>query len=242
MTRMHAERHLIVNADDFGYAAGVNQGIIDANESGIVTSTSLMVYQPAAAEAARYARENSRLSVGIHLDLGEWVYRDGDWVPLYQRVALEDPFDVENEVRQQFEAFRDLLGRDPTHIDSHQNVHLRGAARGVAIQYGRTIGIPVRHLSSRVRYCGAFYGQTAEGDPLPERISSQALIELVTALSLGITELGCHPGYPTGLASVYARERAGEVDTLCDPAVRAGLESLHIELVSFSHLSAIGVL
>ena len=24
--------------------------------------------------------------VGLHLDLGEWAYRDGDWVSLYQVV------------------------------------------------------------------------------------------------------------------------------------------------------------
>ena len=41
-------RHLIVNADDFGQSAGINRGIIEAHEHGIVTSTSLMVRWPAA--------------------------------------------------------------------------------------------------------------------------------------------------------------------------------------------------
>ena len=45
-------RHLIVNADDFGYSRGVNRGIIEAHERGIVTSASLMVKQPASEEAA----------------------------------------------------------------------------------------------------------------------------------------------------------------------------------------------
>src|SRR5436190_3388019 len=67
---------LIVNADDFGMTPGVNRGIISAHESGIVTSTSLMVRGAAAAEAVELAREHPQLSVGLHVDLCEWVYRD----------------------------------------------------------------------------------------------------------------------------------------------------------------------
>ena len=51
-----AARVLIVNADDFGLSAGVNRGIVEAHERGIVTSASLMVRRPAAREAADYAR------------------------------------------------------------------------------------------------------------------------------------------------------------------------------------------
>ena len=84
------ERTLVVNADDFGLSTGVNQGIICAHEEGIVTSASLMVRQPAAAEAAAYARDHSRLSVGLHLNLAEWVFRDGEWFPLYQVVRADN--------------------------------------------------------------------------------------------------------------------------------------------------------
>ena len=51
-----ALRRLIVNADDFGQSPGVNRGIIEAHQHGIVTSASLMVSWPAAAEAAAYGR------------------------------------------------------------------------------------------------------------------------------------------------------------------------------------------
>jgi len=50
------ERRLIVNADDFGQSPGINRGIMEAHERGIVTSVSLMVRWPAAVEAAAYAR------------------------------------------------------------------------------------------------------------------------------------------------------------------------------------------
>ena len=53
---MSVDRILIVNADDFGQSPGVNAGVIEAHERGIVTSASMMVCWPAAAGAADYAR------------------------------------------------------------------------------------------------------------------------------------------------------------------------------------------
>jgi len=66
------QRLLIVNADDFGLSDGVNRGIVEAHERGIVTSASLMVWHDAARAAAAYARGRPQLDVGVHLDLGEW--------------------------------------------------------------------------------------------------------------------------------------------------------------------------
>src|SRR5262245_44565211 len=81
-----ANRYLIVNADDFVQSEGINRGIIDAFENGIVTSVSLMARWRAAASAAAYARAHPNLSVGLHVDLGEWVYREGEWQLLYEVV------------------------------------------------------------------------------------------------------------------------------------------------------------
>src|SRR4051794_34872451 len=62
------DRILIVNADDFGQSAAITRGIVRAHEQGIVTSTSLMVRCPAAAEAVKHA---AGLDLGLHIDLGE---------------------------------------------------------------------------------------------------------------------------------------------------------------------------
>lgn len=75
-------RYLIINADDFGISNRTNAGIIRCHEEGILTSTSLMVRRAPAREAADYARRNSKLSVGLHVELAEWVYKNGEWVAL----------------------------------------------------------------------------------------------------------------------------------------------------------------
>jgi predicted glycoside hydrolase/deacetylase ChbG (UPF0249 family) len=215
---------LIVNGDDFGADTGVNRAIEDAYEIGILTSASLLVRRPHSAEAAAYARDHPGLSVGLHLDLGEWVHREAaGWFPLYE-IPIPDVHAAEQEISAQLDDFRRLVGRTPSHLDSHQHVHqsepVRSAFRAAAV----SLGVPLRHFSS-VRYRGEFYGQARDGSLLPALVSSPALIELVQTLEPGYTELCCHPD---------ANRPAGtEVDALCDPAVVAAVRAAGVGLCSF---------
>jgi predicted glycoside hydrolase/deacetylase ChbG (UPF0249 family) len=235
---MTGPRYLIVNADDFGQSRGVNRGIIAARERGIVTSASLMVRWPAAAEAADHARRDPGLSVGLHLDLGEWICRDGKWTPLYEVVQQKDAAAVAGEVAGQLAAFRRLTGRDPTHIDSHQHAHMKEPVRSIVAALARTMSVPLRRLAADVHYCGGFYGQKADGSPLPEILTPDGLTAILAGLPPGTSELGCHPGElaDDDLDTMYRDERAREVQTLCDPRVRACLAPLGIVLCSFADL------
>jgi hopanoid biosynthesis associated protein HpnK len=69
MASPEARRRLIVNADDFGRSHDINQAVIRAHREGILTTTSLMVNEPAADEAVALARQNPGLGVGLHLAL-----------------------------------------------------------------------------------------------------------------------------------------------------------------------------
>jgi chitin disaccharide deacetylase len=230
-------RVLIVNADDFGRSSGINAGVIRAHEHGIVTSAGVMVRWPAAEEAFAYAGRRPALSLGLHVDLGEWARDRGGWVTLYENAALEDASAVESEVRAQLEAFRRLAGADPTHLDSHQHLHRNGGViQEVMRAVGAELGVPVRDLSEEVRYCGDFYGQGGSGEPLPDAIRAENLIALIRTLPSGITELGCHPGLGDDSDSSYQRERELEVAALCDPRVGAALAEEAIELRSFAQV------
>jgi predicted glycoside hydrolase/deacetylase ChbG (UPF0249 family) len=236
-----SERRLIVNADDLGLSEDVDRGIARAHEHGIVTSASLMVRGAHAADAAAYAAARPELSVGLHVDLGEWRCEGGTWVAAYEVVPPGDAAAVREEVAAQLERFLALTGRAPTHLDSHQHVHREEPARAALLELGEWLGVPVRELTPGIRYEGGFYGQARGGEPWPGGIASEALRALLRALPPGTTELGCHPGLGDANGSPYAAERAVEVATLCDPLVRATIEQEAIELCGRPAGAAAGV-
>ncbi len=227
-------RWLIVNADDFGMSAGVNEGIIESHERGIVSSASLMVRWPAAMEAAQYGAANKRLALGLHIDLGEWHCAANGWEPLYEVVSMNDAVAVREEIRRQLDRFRELVGTDPTHIDSHQHVHRGEPVHGMAEELAAEIGVPLRSFTPDIEYCGGFYGQAGQGEPWPEGISREGLMLLLEHLSPGITELGCHPGCDDDLKTMYCRERRREVEVLCDPEIADAIDRLQIERISYA--------
>jgi predicted glycoside hydrolase/deacetylase ChbG (UPF0249 family) len=227
------QRVLIVNADDLGASRGVNRGILEAHERGIVTSASLMVRGRAASEAAGLALELPGLAVGLHVDLGEWEFRRRRWRPVYEVVPLDDGLAVEAEVERQLARFLDLMGAAPTHLDSHQHVHRDEPVRGVLVDLAHRLSVPLRHVDERIRYCGRFYGQTGEGRPLRAAITPVALCGVLRSLPAGASELCCHPGYASDIESPYASEREREIDALCSPMVRATLQREAIALTTF---------
>jgi predicted glycoside hydrolase/deacetylase ChbG (UPF0249 family) len=228
--------YLIVNADDFGMSDGVNGGIILAHEQGIVTSASLMVHGRGARDAADYARSNHRLGVGLHCDLGEWVLRGGEWEQVYHVVDTSDRSAVRAEVRRQLDGFRALMDRNPTHIDSHQHTHRREPVRSEMQEMADELGVPLREVDDRVRYCGAFYGLDADGTKLSRRLTPEGLRGIIASLEPGIVELGVHPGLDPDPDDVYGAEREDEVMLLCDPALRSFIDDRDIRLTSFGEL------
>lgn len=228
-----AARRLIVNADDFGRSRAINDGVVRGHEHGIVTSASLMVRWPQAPAAARYACEHPGLSVGLHLDLSEWTVVEGEWKASYEVVSGDDPASVQAELERQLCAFTALVGRAPTHLDSHQHVHREEPVRSAVLAAGARLGVPVRGLTGAVRHLGDFYGQDGRGAPHPDGISRERLIGLIRSLEPGTTELGCHPASEPELQSSYARERPRELAVLCDPLVGVALHEEGVELVGF---------
>lgn len=231
-----SERFLVVNADDLGLSGAVNDGIFLAHTEGIVTSASLMVRQGAAPSAAERAADHPELAVGLHIDLGEWNYEAGKWTLVYSHCDGDDPEEVEAECRAQLERFRALLGRDPTHLDSHQHVHESEPARGVAEALAAELGVPLRNRA--IRYEGGFYGQSGKGEPFPEGITVAALTELIRSLPPGWTEIGCHPAAGPVSTSSYDAERQIELATLRDPQVKDLLNVSDVRLCSFAQANS----
>src|SRR5215203_2202290 len=237
MPLMRGGRSLIVNADDLGLSDAVNAGIFEAHASGIVTSASLMVRQGAAPAGADAAAAHPDLAIGLHIDLGQWDYEAGEWVQAYLRCDTEDPAAVEAECRAQLERFRALVGRDPTHLDSHQHVHESEPVSGVAAQLAAELGVPLRNRA--IRYEGGFYGQSGKGEPFPEGITPQRLCELIEALPAGWTEIGCHPAAGPVPSSSYDAERQIELATLRHPGVKDLLNVTGLRLCNFAQANSL---
>jgi predicted glycoside hydrolase/deacetylase ChbG (UPF0249 family) len=148
---------LVVNADDFGISEAVNDGIVIAHRSGIVTSTSLMTVGRAFEHAVNWCRQVPSLDVGVHLTLvaerpllpePSSLAGDGGRFPatvgalvrryLLRRIRLAD---IEAELRAQIERVLDH-GLRPTHLDSHQHVHALPGIAPLVLRLSVRYGIP----------------------------------------------------------------------------------------------------
>ena len=228
-----SKKKLIVNADDFGQSEGVNKGIITTFELGILTSASLMVRYPAAIAAAEYSIKNN-LDLGLHLDLGEWIFSNNEWIPVYEVVSMDNEKVIEEEIVKQLNTFIRMVGRNPTHIDSHQHVHRNKSIRPLFFEIARKLNVALRSFSQNVEYCGDFYGQNSNNTTYHEGISVSNLNRIISTLPEGITELACHPGFNVEFETMYKIEREKEVNSLCDKSVRETIINEDVELCSFS--------
>jgi hopanoid biosynthesis associated protein HpnK len=154
-------RRLIVNADDFGFTAGVNRAIVEAHTHGIVTSTTLMANGRAFEDAVILAKTVPRLSVGCHVVLidGEPVldaeqlpsitsgnsggvrFRDG--LKLFAARALAGRLDgdeIENEASAQIYKVQSA-GLSVSHIDTHKHTHLFPAVLQPLLRAARNCGV-----------------------------------------------------------------------------------------------------
>lgn len=154
-------KHLIVNADDFGYSHGVSLGIMEAHRQGIVTSTTTMVNIPYAADAIALALvDTPALGLGLHLNVTagkpvlppdavpDLVGIDGEFLPREQAlIGLQsiNAAQLEAELRAQLNHFIQLAGRPPDHLDSHHHATYASAtAVEIMIKLAHELGIGIR--------------------------------------------------------------------------------------------------
>jgi hopanoid biosynthesis associated protein HpnK len=154
-------RRLIVNADDFGRSASINQAVIRAHHEGILTTTSLMVNEPAVEEAVALAHDHPALGVGLHLTLlcghsalppeaipglvnarGEFSNNPpATGFRYFFQPGLRDQ--LRHEIHAQFQKFR--ATRLPLdHVNGHLHMHLHPAVFRILMRDAAQLGI--KHL------------------------------------------------------------------------------------------------
>lgn len=225
---MNGGKLVVFNADDLGYSQGINRGILEAHERGVVTSASMMVNTPATGEAVRLALAHPDLSVGLHVNFTNEAQR---------LIDLDDESACRRELEDQYRRFTDLMGRRPTHLDSHQHVHRHPMRRPLFEEVADAEGLPLRDRPPVV-FKGGFYAQWEYGVCDPGKVSLPALERIIhEELGEGIYEFCCHPGYfDPAFEAVYHLDREYELKTLTDPGLPLFLEAERIRLTSFREL------
>lgn len=151
-------KELIINADDFGYTHGVNEGIIRAHRDGILTSATLMANGVAFDDAVERAKVNPGLGVGCHLVLtGGSCVAPREKIPsladsqgrlplslgaLVARLSLGAirTQDIETELSAQLEKIR-RAGIELTHVDTHKHTHVHPRVMSAVGRVAQKFGI-----------------------------------------------------------------------------------------------------
>jgi chitin disaccharide deacetylase len=152
-------RRLIVTVDDFGLSVPVNEAIERGHREGIVTAASLMVTEPAAADAIGRAKANPTLAVGLHVvvvagrpllpaeRIPDLVGPDGLFSSELARAGVKYFFrpaarrQLEDEIRAQFAAFA-ATGLPLDHVNAQCHYHLHPTVLGVILKVARDYGRP----------------------------------------------------------------------------------------------------
>lgn len=149
---------LIITADDFGVRESVNEAVELAARRGVLTAASLMVGEPAAADAVNRARRLPQLRVGLHIVLvdGSAILERAQIPQLVdaagrfgQRMVL-DAFrfvfspsmrrQLSAEIRAQFKAFA-ATGLPLDHVNAHKHFHLHPTLLRMILEIGREFGM-----------------------------------------------------------------------------------------------------
>lgn len=157
---MIMKKNIILNVDDFGLTAGVDQAVFELNSAGVVNSTTALVNSPHFERDIKRALECPGLGVGIHLTIDLFtaeVYHPSlcDDQMLFHTGKTHDiirGLDSEviyNEWKAQIEKFIRVSGALPTHIDSHHHAHIINYDAGLAVQkLASEYRIPVRAFTA----------------------------------------------------------------------------------------------
>ena len=274
-----------MNADDFGLSAKVNRGILACFHHGILRSTSLMPNGAAFDDAVRIAQETPNLGVGIHVslvgepcvapprELGALVDKDGMLPASYAAFArgyLTRRFthrEIRREVQAQLQRVLDA-GIQPTHLDSHQHVHLLPGVFAIAVAAARAANIRVirvpherglphrfdarslqlraliflcRRAKLQAQAAGLHVVSQFQGLGVSGALGEAALLHLIGRTRHGVNEIMAHPGFSDAAQHEkypWGYDWEAEAQALQAPAVRELVNARGLRLAHFGEIEA----
>ncbi len=156
-------KQVIVTGDDFGLALPVNEAVVEAHRTGILTTASLMVGAEFCSDAVERAKQHPSLHVGLHLtlvegrpvlaprDVPDLVDEDGAFSTNLARAGFRFFFrpgirsQLESEIRAQYEKFC-KTGFALDHVNAHNHMHLHPTILGLLLKAGKDYGLKAVRL------------------------------------------------------------------------------------------------
>lgn len=237
---------LIINADDFGMSVGTTYGILSAMERGIVSSTTFMVNGLATELAASIAKRNG-LNVGLHFNISLFrpltdcpsLTEGGEFVkPKNLCGKRYDEKEIRKELQAQFDKFCQLMGKLPTHIDSHLYTHQKIAEVAKTVKaFAEEKQLPVRDCATanfpKVKFVDLFKITQNSFSAAEEKLSEVILSQK----SETVAEIMVHPAFADDFLlqkSSYNLQRVYEYGAVTSLKVRQLIETLQIQLSGYN--------
>ena len=247
---------VVFNADDYGSHPQISRGVIEAMQSGVVRSTTVLANMVTDEELSWLAKLPS-VSIGAHLNLTkgmpvtsfpqEFLDSRGGFSkglmyspeggPVLPADAVRDEL---NAQVNRLEAFGLLLD----HLDSHHHIHGFASVLDVAVEMARERNAAIRPTGSwmsvyltdkGVRHpewlITGFFGKNNIGEEHLMKLLQDALLS-----GASVVEVMCHPGFSGGVPeghTGYREERELELQTLCSPGLAAWLNDVGIEVAKY---------
>lgn len=245
---------VIINADDFGYSHGINEGIIQAHEQGILSSTTMMANMLGFDHGVRLAKEHPSLGIGVHLTLtcgspvldnvsSLTVNNKFRHISFYENDFTIDVGELYREWNTQIQKILDA-GIQPTHLDSHHHVNRIPPIKDIFVKLAREHNLPVRNnfdVPSDLKTVRKFFmGFDALGQTKGfwKEMTIKNLIQ--DCKTYETIEVMCHPGYIDHVVlnnSSLTSNRAFVTAELQNPRYKNALEKEGIKIGTYQDLS-----
>ena len=231
----------IFNADDFGLSQGVNEGILECYQNGVLNSTTLMTTMPYFADAVKKIKHYQLPNIGLHFNLTEGSPASSalttivdDHGQFYRSVADQPHVDLK-EVYQELKAQLDIAkkaGIDINHIDSHHHIHTVARLRPVFLQLSKEYRLPIRKIHNtlinpfkilyfyKATFGTQYYSRYFSSDFYGDHVTIDTMIRLLDQYQNKHVEIMCHPGYKDDQNGTYNEQRNIELNILTNDAIK----------------------
>jgi hypothetical protein len=266
-------KEIILTADDFGWAKKINEGIVLAYEHGPITEITMAVNAPEVEHALDSIK--SKNDIGLHLNLTKFKpisknnvnslidkktkkfksIKNSD--ELYRFLTSAKNSEINEEIYSQFDLFKKLVGRNPSHITSHHGVHGDPKVLNTVIDIAKRYKIPVR-LPIWMSFTNGFVSNYAAEVTLRRngiKTTNEIFINIfnddlretpmplmddfvnsIEKMPSGLIEVGCHIGFMDKevlFSSSLNWQRVKDLIALIDPFFMELLKKNKLKLVNW---------